>query len=623
MADAKASLFVRLWQGFWSIISFIRASLANLFFLLIVIIFISVVASGRNKPIPASAPLLLAPAGPLVDQLSYSDPVGIILGGKNKRDNQTDLRELIKVIDTAASDKRVTALILQLDYLADSGTSKMAELGEAITRFKTSHKPVIAYADAYSQQQYFLAAYADEIYVNELGHVMLSGIGVYRNYFKTALDKLSIKFHIFKVGTFKDFVEPFTRDEMSSASKQHNSEWMNELWGLYTNRVETLRHLETGSIDKLINNASGALAAAGNNAAQMALDAKLVDHIGSRVSRMQDLITRFGADPDAATQYLHINYAEYKQQMASNELIESKGTIGLIVASGTISDGEQPEGNIGGDTLAQLLRKAREDKDLKALIIRVDSGGGSAFASEIIRQEIQAVRAAGKKVYVSMGSVAASGGYWMASAADEIWATPFTITGSIGVFGLFPSIDEGMNKLGIYTDGIATHSVSGGMRIDRPLDPTVEKIAQQGVESIYQRFLTIVSDARKRPTAEIDAIAQGRVWTGSKAQALGLVDQLGYLHDLVDSVAQKNQIANPSIKLIERDLSSQERILRNLMDQSANAFSTSVYSRWFARIETVLSSPALAEFDSITKTYIQAEPLGFTIFASCLECVAP
>ncbi|RYF47449.1 MAG: signal peptide peptidase SppA [Cytophagaceae bacterium] len=326
---------------------------------------------------------------------------------------------------------------------------------------------------------------------------------LYRNYYKSALDKLSVKFHIFKVGTFKDFVEPYTRNDMSEASKQHNSEWINELWGLYTNRVESQRHLESGSLDKLINNTSEALLAAGNSAAQMALNAKLVDHIGNRVSRMQELIARFGADPDVATQYLHVSYAQYKHELASKNTAENKGNIGLIVASGSIIDGEQPDGNIGGDTLAQLLRKAREDKDISALILRIDSGGGSAFASEVIRQEMQAVRAAGKSIYVSMGSVAASGGYWIASAADEIWATPFTITGSIGVFGLFPTVDEGLNKIGVYTDGIGTHKLSGAMRPDRPLDPAAEKVAQQGVEAIYQRFLTIVGEARKQEPAQI------------------------------------------------------------------------------------------------------------------------
>lgn len=618
MIEPKASLPLRIWRGIWRVVSFIRASLANIIFLVFLIIFISAIAGNRAKPIPAAAPLFIAPSGPLVDQLTYAEPLGLLLGGKNARDNQTNLRELIKVIDAAATDPRITALVLQLDYLADSGSAKMAELAEALLRFKANQKPVIAYADYYSQQQYFLAAHADEIYLNDMGGVLLNGIGLYRNYYKSALDKLSVKFHIFKVGTFKDFVEPYTRNDMSEASKQHNNEWMSELWGLYTNRVESQRKLETGSINKLINSTSEALAAAGNSTAQMALNAKLVDHVGSRVSRMQDLIGRFGVDPEVATQFLHVDYSQYKHDLASKSSPESQGNIGLILASGSIVDGEQPDGTIGGDTLTQLLRKAREDKDISALIVRVDSGGGSAFASEIIRQEMQAVRAAGKKIYVSMGTVAASGGYWMASAADEIWATPFTITGSIGVFGMFPTVDEGLNKLGIFTDGVATHSLSGAMRPDRPMDPTAEKIAQQGVEAIYQRFLTIVSEARKRPSTEIDAIAQGRVWTGGKAQALGLVDQLGYLNDLVKAVAEKHQISAPKLKVIQRDLSAQEQLIRNLVDQSSH-IQTGPLSQLLTRISTLLSSPAISQLNALEQA---AKPYGFSIMAACLECSA-
>ncbi|HMW48270.1 MAG TPA: signal peptide peptidase SppA [Cellvibrionaceae bacterium] len=618
MIEPKASLPVRIWRGIWKVVSFIRASLANIIFLFFLIIFISAVAGNRTKPIPAAAPLFIAPSGPLVDQLTYAEPISLLLGGKNARDNQTSLRELIKVIDAAASDPRITALVLQLDYLADSGSAKMAELAEAILRFKSKQKPVIAYADYYSQQQYFLAAHADEIYINDMGGVLLNGIGLYRNYYKSALDKLSVKFHIFKVGTFKDFVEPYTRNDMSEASKQHNNEWMSELWSLYTNRVETQRKLEPGSINKLINSTSEALLAANNSTAQMALNAKLVDHVGNRVNRMEDLIKRFGVDPEVTSQFLHVNYNQYKHDLASKSSAETQGNIGLIVASGSIVDGEQPDGTIGGDTLAQLLRKARDDKDIKALIVRIDSGGGSAFASEIIRQEMQAVRAAGKKIYVSMGTVAASGGYWMASAADEIWATPFTITGSIGVFGMFPTVDEGLNKLGIFTDGVATHALSGAMRPDRPMDPTAEKIAQQGVESIYQRFLSLVSEARKRDTAEIDAIAQGRVWTGGKAQALGLVDQLGYLNDVVKAVAEQQKITTPKLKVIQRDLSAQEQLIRNWVEQSSHV-QTGPLSQWFTRISNLLSQPALGQFNTFEQA---AKPYGFSIMAACLDCSA-
>ncbi len=610
---------LRLWSGFWNFIGVLRRGFFNFIFLFVLIALVAAMVSGRQHPLPAQAPLYIAPMGHLVDQFSYRDPAALLMGGQDHRATETRVADLVRAIDAAGSDSRISALVLHLDYLNDSGTSKIAEVAEAIMRFKTSKKPVIAYADNYSQQQYFLAAHADEVYLNDMGSVMLTGLGIYRNYYKTVIDKLSVNFHVFRVGNFKDFVEPYTRTDMSAASRQHNSEWMQELWGLYTNRVELQRHLASGSLNTLIDDMHNQLTLTHGDPAQLALKNKLVDKIGSRVARMDELIKRFGEDKTDKGVYQHVELGRYLDELDSHDNPTEPGNIGLIVAQGTISDGDQPAGSIGGDSLSRLLRQAKQDDDIKALVVRVDSGGGSAFASELIRQELQAVRDAGKPVFISMGSVAASGGYWMAMAADQVWATPSTITGSIGVFGLFPTFEDSLEKIGVNTDGIATNELAGAMRLDRPLSPMVEKVVQQGVESIYHRFLTLVGKARNHTPEEINEIAQGRVWTGGRAQALGLVDNLGYLTDVVKACADFAKIDHYKIKLIEKELTPQERLMRTLLAETQTW--QGARSGATQQMLNTLAKLPWAELEPLIQTSQGIRPI--TIMAQCLDCVAP
>jgi protease IV len=614
MSNTTAAWPSRLWNGFWRLLTSLRRGFFNLLFLLFLALVLAAWIGGRSEPLPDTAPLHLTLEGVLVDQLTSADPLQSLMGAAEPH-NETDVAQVVRVIDAAATDPRINALVLQLDYMADSGSSKIAEVAEALKRFKAQQKPIIAYADYYTQQQYFLAAHANEIYVNDMGGIMLTGYGLYRNYFKDAADKLLVNVHIFKVGTFKDFVEPYTRNDMSEASRQHNNEWLQELWSFYVQRVETQRALESGSLDRFIRSLSEGLAEHKNDPAQLALAYKLVDKVVSRVALNKAFVERFGADEEDSNRFRQVSFTRYWQELSAQDNPMEPGNIGLIVASGTILDGEQPEGRIGGDSLSALLRKAREDKDIKALVVRIDSGGGSAFASELIRQEMQAVRDAGKPVLVSMGSVAASGGYWMAMAADQVWATPVTITGSIGVFGLFPSLEKTLEKLGVHTDGIATHTTAGAFRPDRALDPTVAKIAQQTVEGTYQRFLTLVAQARKKQTEDVDALAQGRVWTGSRAQALGLVDHLGYLNDVVAAAAQLAQIESPKIKPIERELSPKDKIIRDLLKQAQlpSLLADSNWLRTLNQWENFLPATALLPGSA---------PQGFLLQATCLECKA-
>ena len=573
------------------------------------------------KPIDSKGPLLLAPSGQLVDQLSYQAPLNVL--SQQDKAPETLLRDLIDTINTAALDDRVTALILKLDDLNGGGISKIQELGQAIDFFKLQNKPVFAYSNNFNQQQYFLASYANDIYMHDMGGVAITGFGLYRNYFKGLITKLGVNVHVFKSGTFKDFVEPYIREDMSEASRSHNTEWITALWQGYSEHIEARRQLDKGSLDNAVKNYGQMLIDNKGDTALLALNFHLVDKIGSKQSLIDDFKARFGASKDPQKPFNFIDAASYQQELAIAKLQQKKGNIGLIVAAGTISDGEQPEGSIGGDSLSQLIRKARDDKDLKAVVIRVDSSGGSAFASELIRQEIAATRDSGKPVYISMGSVSASGGYWLATGADQIWATPTTITGSIGVFSIVPTFENTLNKVGITSDGLATSELAGIYQLDRPMSATAEQIFQLSVESIYQKFLLLCANARKTNVQEIEKVAEGRVWLGQKAQALNLVDHLGSLNDVITAIAKDSSITTPSIVLIERDLSPTEAIIKSLMQTTKTYTGSALFKqstgatvRWLKQLDSELEKNPLAILiqDQLANSQQQK------IYAACPDC---
>ena len=622
MSDSKHArrpfllmIFIYLWRG----ISWLRITVFNLLFILLLIIVIAALLPNKDNQLPAKAPLLLAPAGVLVDQYTYASPQQQLMASGSDDDAETRVRDVVQLVDSARDDDRITGIILQLDHLQGGGLSKMREIGDALTHFQGSGKPVIAVADNYTQQQYFLASYADEIYLHDLGAVALTGFSVYRNYFKQALDKLSVKFHVFKVGDFKDYVEPYIRNDMSAPSREHNQQWLDSLWATYTEQIETHRELEPGTVTQFINTMADQLASTQGNTAQLALDMHLVDHIGSRGQRNQDLIERFGHNKDDAEMPLFVSSDLYQQHALPHDPFK-KANIALIVASGTILDGHQPEGTIGGDTLTEIIRKARNNDAIKALVLRIDSGGGSAFASEIIRQELQATRDAGIPVVVSMGSVAASGGYWIAMAADQVWATPTTITGSIGVFGVFPTIEKTLSDLGVHSDGIGTTELAGAIRIDRPLSNDAANILQQGVEHIYDRFLQIVADSRHSTPQDIHQIAQGRVWTGSKAKELGLIDELGGLDDAIKAAAHLAQLDHYETRLFERDLTPQEQLIRQLLGQAQiGHVLQGVVSDWTGMDLAVLKSISQIIGQQKQLTTLDAPRASYAL---CLTCTA-
>ncbi len=625
MAPSESSrkpLIRRAFSRVGRTITWLRNLVFNLVFLVILLIVIVAIFTPTSAPLPDKAPLLISPEGILVDQYTYIAPTDLILKPRSVNTRETRIADLIDVIHRAQDDDRITGLIIHLDRLTQGGLSKLQEVGRAVTEFKKSGKPVIAIADNYTQQQYFLASFADEIYLHDMGTIQLTGFGVYNFYMKEALDKLAVNFHVFRVGEYKDFVEPFTRKNMSEQSRENNTRWVEELWQSYTLQIERHRGLAPDTLNEFINDMQARLATTGGNFARYAQEQKLVDHVASRIQRNQILVDRFGpAEDEEKAAFNYIDYRDYVSADHSPKPMEN-GNVGLILARGTILDGTQPEGSIGGDSLAALIRKARKDDDLKAIVLRIDSGGGSAFASEIVRQELQATRDAGKPVVVSMGSVAASGGYWIAMGADEVWATPSTITGSIGVFGLLPTFNESLAKLGIYSDGIGTTELADTMRLDRPLSAEAQAVIQQSVETIYQRFLSLVADNRGKTVEELDKLAQGRIWTGARAHELGLVDNLGYLEDAIEAAGKRAGLDQPEAKLVERDLTPHDMLVRELLQKSgeAQSLTSGLTASGLERL-----APLLAPLETLWRAP-NVDVSGQTVqhaFALCLACLAP
>ncbi len=609
--------FRRFFGGIGSIITFCRNTLMNIFFLFFLILLLAAIGSSTPKPLPAKFALRVAPSGVLVDQRSYIDTASLLLRDE-KEESETLVRDVVDAINHAADDKRVDTIVLELGGLSGGGITKMSEIGQALLAFKAKEKHIIAVSDNYSQDQYFLATYADEIYLHKMGEVQLTGFGRYITYYKTALEKLGVNVHVFRSGKYKDYVEPFLRDSMSDESREHNAQWLNALWVQYTKTVENQRKLPEGSLNKLINNLDTKLAEVQGNSARLALNEKLVDKLVSRNEIDNLLIEKFGKS-DEGNFYNAVGVHSYLADINSHKL--PKGDqVGLIVASGTIQDGHQQEGSIGSETFVDILRSVQEDDSLKALVIRIDSGGGSAFASEIIRAEIEAIRKKNIPIYISMGSVAASGGYWMATAGDEIWASPTTITGSIGVFGAFPTLENSLQKIGLNTDGISTTELGGALSLDRPLAPKMNGVIQSGVDHTYQSFLKLVADARKKDVAAIHEIAQGHVWTGAKAKEIGLVDNLGTLNDVIAAAAAKAELKDYSVKLITEKLSPKEEFIRKLVGEDAKVFIPKSLLKPLVDLNNVQQelSPLLKPLMALQK---MTDPQG--IYASCLECVSP
>ena len=512
----------------------------TLLFVVIAIAWIWLIISamgGNIEVVPDRGALRIELDGSLVDELTYVDPVAAVLTENRPREHRT--KDLIDAIDAATADERINSIVLVLHNFSGGGSSKIMELGAALQRFRKADKQVFAAADYYSQSAYLLASYADHIYMHPMAMVDLRGITTNRSYLADAIAKLKIRFHVFRTSEFKDAVEPLVANEMSDEARAQTELWVGDIWRTWRETIAANRGIEFALLDQYSNQLDQLMRDFDGDSARIALELGLVDSLLPRDQTLAQLTSQIGAGEDEGF-YAYINYRPYLMQEVRAVAPESDGErrVGLITASGSIMDGVQDSGTIGGDSLAAQLKRSRLDDNLKALVLRIDSPGGSAFASEIIRRELELYREADIPVVVSMSSVAASGGYWIAAPANEIWAMPTTITGSIGAFIAVPTFEESLASLGIYSDGVSTGPLADALQLDRAMSEPVSTILNLSLAHLYGRFLEIVSTARDIPLGELQNLAEGRVWSGTQALELGLVDQLGGLEDAIASAAQ-------------------------------------------------------------------------------------
>ncbi len=561
-------LFKNLWYG----LDLSRKIFLNFVFFLFVILLISAIASSGDKiKVENGVALVLQPNGYIVEQLTYRDPIDQAMqeATGNQDAPETLLYDLIDAIENAKDDKRITTLVISTNYMWGAGVTKLQDLAAAIQDFKTEDKKVIAYGDSYTQAQYYLAAQADEVILSSQGGLFITGFARVGTYFKSFLDKMGVNVHVFKVGTFKSAVEPFIRDDMSEEAKLANQAWMADLWTEFQKDIAERRSLMPDDIASYINNFKENLASNNGDGAKTALDAGLVDSLMSRVEFRDMMIERVGMD-EKSKSFKAISHADYLKAIRSPIDLTNPNSqkVAVITAKGNIMDGEHKEGTIGGDTIARLIRKTRNDENVKAIVLRVDSGGGSAFASEVIRRELVKAQEQGIKVVASMGDVAASGGYWISATSDEIWAKSTTITGSIGIFGMIPTFEKPLNEWGIHRDGVGTTKYANAVDAGQPLSEDVAEIIQTSINAGYDAFLELVAKGRNMSKEEVDKIAQGRVWSGKKAHELGLVDQLGNLDDAIKSAAKLAGITNYEVLKVKRTLSENEKFLKELFNQA-------------------------------------------------------
>lgn len=564
-----ASVFKKL----FGLLNIIRKVIVNIVFFVVLLLVIGLFAADEEPiKVPDNGVLVLDLSGSLVEQKTWVDPIdGFFdeaLGGSGKPP-EVLLSDILKAIEHAATDDRISGIQLQLTAFTGGGLNKMQQVGDALLKFRETGKPVMTYADSYMQNQYYLAAHADKIYLNPLGMMMLEGFGRYNLYIKELLEKLKVSTHVFKVGAYKSAVEPYTRNDMSEQAREANKVLYDELWATYIADLKQLRDIDAEVLSGDVDAFMAAVAAHDNDLAQLALNTGLVDGLYSREAFRQEMITLTGLDKDE-TSWRQINHHDYLESLNGHAYAEEqkdRANIGVVVARGMILDGHQKAGTIGGDSTAELLRKARLDDEIKAVVLRIDSPGGSGFASEVIRQEILELQQAGKPVIASMSSVAASGGYWIAASADQIWAAPTTITGSIGVFGMFFTFENSLAQIGVHNDGYHTTNMPV-LDVTRALDDSGKQLVQITIEKFYRDFVSMVADSRDMSYDDVHAVAQGRVWTGAQAQQFGLVDELGELDDAIRAAAQFADITEYDVQMIEAELSPREQFMNELFGQA-------------------------------------------------------
>ena len=604
----------RLLNGIWNSITTLKNVLGNLLFLAITIIALIALFSRTDQIlIPETAALVIDPTGAIVEQRRAIDPIAEFMGG-DEEESETLLRDLTEAIKTASTDQRIKILVLQLDGMRDVSMSQLQTLGAALNDFSASGKEIYAFADSYSQDQYYLAAHADHLYLNDqslqvFGGVFLTGLGVYPTYFKAAIDKLKIQVHVFKVGTYKGAVEPFLRNDMSVAAQEANLGWIQVLWDEYLDQIARLRGIDKTKLNQYIDHYPELLANTGSDAGMLAVEQGLVDQLMSRQQWRDELQDLVGSDERDFQQIDFRNYL-LAAEIPIPTLNPGTDKIAVIIAKGTIYDGEQPAGSIGSDSVSALIKQAREDDRVKALVMRIDSPGGSATAAEQIRYELELTQQAGKPVVASMATYAASGGYWVSATANQILASPTTITGSIGTFLLFPTFNQSLAEIGVYSDGIGTNVLSGALNPLQSLNPALQQILDLAINNTYRQFISLVARGRDMTPAAVDRVAQGRVWAGTTALDLGLIDAIGGLEDAIDSAATLAGLNEFETLYLEKQLSPKERLLSELLKGG-----TDVAARVIDTKSLTLVTQFRSEFDDLLR--MSQEP---GIYLQCLVC---
>lgn len=525
----------------WRLLNFVREMVLNLFFIFLVLVGVGIwmqVSNSDTKETAGRGALLLDISGVIVDKPDSSQRFSRLsrqlLGASSDRRQENSLFDIVNTIRQAKDDRNITGIVMDLKNFAGGDQPSMQYIGKALKEFRDSGKPVYAIGENYSQGQYYLASFANKIWLSPQGVVDLHGFATNGLYYKSLLDKLKVSTHVFRVGTYKSAVEPFIRDDMSPAAREADSRWIGELWQNYLNTVAANRQIPAQQVFPGAQGLLDGLTKTGGDTAKYALDNKLVDALASSAEIEKALTKEFGWNK-ADKNYRAISYYDYALKTPA----DTGDSIGVVFANGAIMDGEETQGNVGGDTTAAQIRDARLDPKVKAIVLRVNSPGGSVTASEVIRSELAATRAAGKPVVVSMGGMAASGGYWISTPANYIVANPSTLTGSIGIFGVITTVENSLNSIGVHTDGVSTSPLAD-VSITKALPPEAQQMMQLSIENGYKRFITLVADARKSTPEQIDKIAQGHVWTGQDAKANGLVDSLG---DFDDAVAKAAELA--------------------------------------------------------------------------------
>jgi protease-4 len=534
---SNKSFFSRLLLGIWRLVDGTRKVVLNLvFFLILYLVVMAIIDSDETLIIQPDTALVLRPQGDVVEEYSGTALDFALEQAAGATRSETRLRDLTSAIRRAADDDRIVRLVIDPTYLWRIGLASLHEIETAIAEFKLSGKPVVALTDMLSQQQYYLAALADEVWLNPKGMVWIDGFAAYRNFYGEGLDKLEVEVNLFRAGKYKSAMEPWVRNDMSPESKENNLLWIGNLWQQYLEAISRHRGIPLEDLSRAVNQFADRIDQADGDFARFALEVGLVDRLVNRPEAHLELAKQ-GAAGDGREVYRQVDHENYLA-LTGPKKVPANGKVVIVVAEGDIVRGVQPQGVIGDITLSEKLRKLADDTDAKAIVLRIDSPGGDSFASEKIRREVQALREMGKTVVVSMGNVAASGGYWIAMAADEIWASPSSITGSIGVYGILPTFARPLEKLGIRNDGVGTTPLAGKLRLDRPLDPDLRRIFQHATDRTYKDFIALVAEARRMDPQNVLSVAEGQVWSGIQAKERGLVDQTGTLQEAVDAAAR-------------------------------------------------------------------------------------